>query len=55
MDLIFSKKREVGTRCLSAAAAALRRDMNQTRRRPHVHDAPAKKKATIVNGVLTWV
>jgi hypothetical protein len=24
------------------------------RRRPQVHDAPAKKKATIVNGVLTW-
>jgi len=24
------------------------------RRRPQVHDVPAKKKATIVNGVLTW-
>lgn len=29
-------------------------EARQQRRRPQVHDAPAKKKATIVNGVLTW-
>lgn len=37
-----------------AVEAATRREMNQMRRRPQVYDAPAKKKATIVNGVLTW-
>lgn len=41
----------------SAAAARWREaefEVRHRRRRPQVHDAPAKKKASIVNGVLTW-
>ena len=38
----------------AAAARRAASERDQMRRRPQVYDAPAKKKATIVNGVLTW-
>lgn len=58
-DAAWAKIRATHEAEVEAAAAAARRlqvprvDLRQ-RRRPQVHDAPAKKKATIVNGVLTW-
>ena len=41
-------------RVVEAAAARRAASENQMHRHPQVYDAPAKKKATIVNGVLTW-